>query len=157
MTRIALLTAFAMSASTAAYAQPPVRVDARVETRGDAIVYQRDRDHYDRYDDSHWSREIHGRWTPLGRGFNARTERQVIPMGGNRFRRLRLEGVRGQPLVTRVVVEFGDRTSQTVDLSSSLSGGAGEVIDLNGGTRRVNRVIVFTDPQARGTYAVYGS
>jgi hypothetical protein len=158
MTRIALLTALAMATSTVAAAQPPVRVEARVEARDDApIVYQRDRDHYDRYDDSHWSREIHSRWTPLGRGFNARTERQSIPLNGSRFHKLRLEGVRGQPLVTKVVIEFGNRSSQTVDLNSTLSGGAGEVIDLNGGTRRVNRIIVFTDPQARGTYAVYGS
>jgi hypothetical protein len=33
----------------------------------------------------------------------------------------------------------------------------GEVIDLNGGVRRVNRIIVYTDGQARGAYSIYGA
>jgi hypothetical protein len=152
MIRIPLLTALALVTSTVAAAQP-----VRVERRDDTIIYRRDRDHYDRYDDSHWARDLRGRWTPLGREFNARNQRQAIVLSNDRFRRLRLEAVRGRPLITRVVIEFGNGSAQTIDLNSSLSTGAGEVIDLAGGTRGVRRIIVFTDPQARGTYAVYGT
>jgi hypothetical protein len=154
MTKIALFTTLAMAASGVAYAQPNVRVDVRA---GDPIVYQRDRDHYDRYEQSHWHQDFHGRWTPLGRGFSAQNERQFIAVNGTKLRKLRLEGVRGNPMVTKVVIEFADRSAQSVDINSSLGGGSGEVIDLNGGTRRVNRVIVYTDRQARGTYSVYGA
>jgi hypothetical protein len=169
MIRIALFTALAMAASTAVYAGPdraPDRDrdrdrdrDYRVDYDRDApIVYQRDRDHYDRYDDSYWSREYRGRrWTPLARAFDTRSERQFIALRGDRYRKVRVEGVRGAPMITKVVIEFLDRSTQVVELNSTLPGGAGEVIDLNGGTRRINRIIVYTDPRTRGAYSVYGT
>jgi hypothetical protein len=167
MKGIALLTTLAMSAGTAVYAAP-----ARVADRDDARVQWRDRDQnrdhnsgdagwtrdrYERYNDSHWSRDFRGRWMTLARAMSAQSQRQFIPVRGQRLSKLRIEGVRGAPAIQKIAIEFGDGTAQAVDLDLRLPRGTGEVIDLNGGTRRVNRIIVYSDPQTRGSYTVYGS
>ena len=156
MRRIALLTAFALAAPVAAYAQPRVYERDRVYQRNqDDVPFARDR--YDRYDRSHWVRDFRGRWTPLARGFSARTDRQFINVGGERFRKLRIEAVRDQPLIQKIAIEFDNRTTQAVDLDVRMPSGSGEVIDLNGGERRIHRIIVYTDPRSRGAYSLYGS
>jgi len=167
MRRIALLTALVVSAPLAAYAAPQVRVADRDDTRKDQD-HDRDRDHdrnanwnrerYDRYDRSHWAKDFHGRWVMLARANDARSERQFIHVdGAGRYRKLRIEGVRGEPVIAKIGIEFSDGTNQVVDYRESLPAGAGEVIDLNGGDRRISRIMVYTDPHSRGSYAVYGS
>jgi hypothetical protein len=152
MKRMAFWTVIALTTSSVAMAAP-----ARVADRD---VYQRDReaafshDHYDRYAQSHWAQDFHGRWTPLAR-VNARGERQLITVN-TRLHRIRLEGLRGDPLISRVTVEFANGGRQTVDLNASLARGTGEVIDLNGDERRVRRIIVEADPASRGAYTVWG-
>lgn len=160
MKRITILTALALSIPAAAQAWPY----GRVADRDDPHVYVRDRDdpgwhrdRYERYDRSHWARDFRGRWVPLARGYSARTERQFIYGNGERFRRLRVEAVRGEPTIVKVAVEFADGTAQAVDLDMRLAPGEGEVIDLNGGDRRIKRVIVYTDPNSRGAYSVFGA
>jgi hypothetical protein len=112
-------------------------------------------EHYDRWNDSHWARDFHGRWQVLGRGFNARNDRQPINLSG-RFHKLRLEAVRGEPRINRIAIHFADGTSQTVDVDAQLSTGAGEVIDLdNAGDRRIRRIVVFAEPSTRGVYSVF--
>jgi hypothetical protein len=152
MRRIALLTAFAMAAPVAAFAQP-----ARVYVREPEVTVQWSRDRYTRYDDSHWSRDYRGRWQPLARAYSSRTDRQFIPVRGQQFRKLRVEAVRGAPVIQKIAIEFMNRTTQAVDLDMRLTRGEGEVIDLNGGERRINRIIVYTDPRSRGSYSIYGS
>ena len=148
MKRIALLTAIAMAAPVAAFAQPP-----RAE-----VTVNWTHERYDHYNNSHWARDFHGRWQPLARAESGATDRQFIAVNGaGRFSKLRIEGVRGQPMVQKVAVEFADKTSQAVDINEALPNGAGTVIDLNGGERRINRIIVYTDPHARGSYSVYGA
>lgn len=161
MRGFALLTTLALTAGTAAYAQP-VRDDERVQWRDpDRDVNRNDngwsRDRYDRYYDSHWARDFRGRWMPLARGYSAQSDRQFIMLRGTRLSKLRIEGVRGAPLIQKIAIEFGDGSSQAVDLDMTLPRGAGEVIDLNGRTRRVNRIIVYTDPRNRGSYSLYGA
>jgi hypothetical protein len=151
MKRIALFTAAAMAFSTAAMAQP------RVVVRTPEINVQWNRERYNGYDHSHWRRDFRGRWTPLAQGFSARTERQFINLGGARFRKLRIEGVRGDPMITRVAVEFNDKSVQVMDYQDSLPAGTGEVIDLNGDVRRINRIIVYAAPNSRGSYSIYGA
>lgn len=152
MKTLALITALTVGGTTAALAQPAVRVEVR-----EPIVYVRERDHYDRYQDSHIHRDFRGRWTPLARAYSAQSERQFIHVNNGALRKLRVEAVRGRPVIEKVVIEFADRTTQAVEINSTLDNGQGEVIDLNGGTRRVNRVIVYTNPRARGSYSVYGA
>ena len=165
MKRIAIIAALATAIPVAAYAWPT----GRVADRDPQQTYQRDRDHdrdrdrdtffrhdhYDRFD--RWSGDYRGRWTPIARGYNAHTDRQFINVGNARFRRIRIEAVRGEPVVTKIAIEFGDQTTQAVDLDARLTRGQGEVIDLNGDVRRVHRIIVYTDPNSRGAYSLYGA
>jgi hypothetical protein len=60
-------------------------------------------------------------------------------------------------MITQVKIEFENETLQTVDMNTTLPAGAGEVIDLNGDVRQIRRVIVYTAPQSRGSYTVYGA
>jgi hypothetical protein len=166
MRGIAFLAALALSIPTAAQAWPYGRVADRDDVRRYDRDRDRDRDHndggwsrerYDRYEDSHWVRDFHSRWVPLARGYSARTDRQFINLGGARYRKLRIEGVRGEPVILKIGIEFWDKTNQAVEYRESLPAGTGEVIDLNGGERRINRIIVYTDPHSRGSYSVYGA
>lgn len=152
MKSIILFTALAMSAGVA-YAQPAARVDARVQL-GDP-GWSRDR--YERYDRSHWARDFRGRWQALARGYSAQTNRQFIQVRGGRLSKLRIESDRGAPVIAKIAIEFGDGSTQAVDLDMRLPRGTGEVIDLNGGVRRVQRIIVYADPRSRGSYSVYGA
>ena len=152
MKKLALLTAAAMAFSTAAMAQP------RIVVRAPEVNVQWGRERYEGYENSHVRRDFRGRWTPLAQGYSARTERQFINVGGQgRFRKIRIEGVRGEPMILKVGIEFLDKTTQAVDYRETLPRGTGEVIDLNGDTRRINRIIVYTDPHSRGSYSVYGA
>jgi hypothetical protein len=154
MKRIAFWTVLAMTASSVAMAAP-----ARVADRD---VYQRDRevafshDHYGRYAQSHWAQDFHGRWTPIVARASARPDRTLIPVNG-RFRKLRVEGVRGEPTIARVTIEFGNGGSQSVELNASLPRGTGEVIDLNGDQRQIRRIIVEAAPGTRGQFAIWGA
>jgi hypothetical protein len=141
----ALIAAAPAAIPAAAYAQP-VRADVQVR-----VGHER----YDRYADSRWSREHHARWRMVGGYMNARNDRQFINVGGPRVSKLRIEAVRGEPAIDRLTILFGDGSSQTVELDGRLQVGAGEVIDLAGASRQVRRVIVFTQPNARGVYSLY--
>lgn len=99
-------------------------------------------------------------WVTLAEAYSADSERQFINLEGRggEFRRLRIEGVRGEPVITRVAIEYMDRDMQIVDLNERLSRGEGEVIQLHGRGQRINRIIVYTDPErGRGRYTVYGT
>ena len=179
MKRIALLTALATAIPVAAYAWPtgptadpqPSQTywrdrdqdrDSWRDRDRDAARYDRDdhtwsREHYDRYGNSHWASDFRGRWVPIARGYSAHTDRQMITVGNGRFRKIRIEAVRGEPLVTKIAIEFADQSVQAIDMDARLPAGSGEVIDLNGGVRRVHRIIVYTDPNSRGAYSIYGT
>lgn len=99
-------------------------------------------------------------WVTLAESYSADSERQFINLlgRGGEFRRLRIEGVRGEPMITRIAIEYMDRDMQVVDLNERLSRGEDEVIQLHGRGQRINRIIVYTDPvRGRGRYTVYGT
>lgn len=152
MKRIALFTAAAMACSTAAMAQP------RIVVRAPEVSVTWNRERYEGYEHSHWRHDFKGRWTPLAQGYSSHTERQFINVGGQgRFRKIRIEGVRGEPVILKIGIEFGDKTTQAVEYRETLPRGAGEVIDLNGDARKINRIIVYTDPHSRGSYSIFGA
>ena len=173
MRRIAILTALAMAIPATGYAWPHGPIAQRGEDprrtydrdRGDRDHYDPDRsdagwsrERYDRYDHSRWARDFHDRWVPLARGYSASSSRQFINIGGyGRYRMLRVQGVWGEPVLVKIAIEFTNGTTQAVEYRESLPRGTGEVIDLNGGDRRINRIIVYTDPRFRGAYSVYGA
>jgi|KBSMisStaDraftv2_1062788.scaffolds.fasta_scaffold813320_1 hypothetical protein len=149
MRSIALSTALLVAIPMAAYADPPQAQSDRDRDRDRAVEHER----YDRWNDSHWSHDYHGRWRTVGQTFNARNDRQFINLNGH-YHMIRLQAVRGEPQIDRVVVQYSDGDTQTVQLDSRLGDGAGEVIRTDPG-KRINRVTVFTERNARGLYSVY--
>jgi hypothetical protein len=157
MRRITLLTTLVLAASSAAYAEPyrdrprTDRYDDRYDSRWD-----RDRDNYDRFETSHW-RNYNRRWVPVARGYTGDARRQFINLRGRAdFDRLRIESVRGAPVINQIAVEYTDGTTQKVRLDARLPRGSGEVIRLNR-NQGINRIIVYAEPGYGGAYSVYGA
>lgn len=157
MRPLALVTVVAMAAPLAgsvAVADPPYRDDDR--------PYRTDR--YDRDDyptrDYHQDRDFRrGRWVPLAESNpTAGSERQFINVvgRGGALRKLVISGDRGAPVITRVAIEYNDRSVQTVEINARLRRGDDERIDLRG-NRPLNRIVVYTDPRSRGAYSIYGA
>ena len=95
------------------------------------------------------------RWVTLADHYSAESNRQFITVNSGGFRRIRVEAVRGTPVIQQVKVEFNDVPDmQTVKMDARLTPGQGQTISLNG--RDVKRVIVYTDPAYGGAYSVYG-
>jgi hypothetical protein len=157
MKGIVLFIALAMTAGVASAQPDGVRVRGGVRLQVTDGEGDWTRDRYDRYDRSHFARDFRGRWMSLARGYSARSERQFIMVRGERLSKLRIEADRGAPVIQKIAIEFGNGSMQAVELDMRLRRGTGEVIDLNGDTRRVRRIIVYTDGASRGSYSVYGA
>jgi len=140
----AFATALLLTASTAALA------DVRVEGR---ITYDRGRDHYDRWEPGRWGSN---RWVEIAHGNSHDGRREFMLGAGNVYRKLRIEATRGEPAIEKLAINFGDGSTQVVPMNSTLAGGGGDVIDLQGDRRKVLRVIVYPLPHSRGAYAVFG-
>ena len=151
MRSIALSTALLAAVPVAAYASPPqAQSDRDRDHDGDRAS---EHERYDRWNGSHWAKDYHGRWRTVGQTFNARNDSQLINLNG-RYHMLRLQAVRGEPQIDRVVVQYIDGDTQTVQLDSRLGDGNGEVIRLDP-SRRITRVTVYPERNARGLYSVY--
>ena len=96
-------------------------------------------------------------WVPLAERYTANTDRQDIEVGGQigRFRLLRLQAVRGRPVIHRLDVEFLDRTHRQYNIESALDQG-GIVVRLHGGQRGIRRITVFTEPSHHAAYEIFG-
>lgn len=153
MRRFAILIAVATTTSVAA-ADPPIRTRDDVYHRGDAYPSRDDRrdvrrDRDDRRDE---------RWVSLVQSNpTSGSERQFVNVlgRGGALRRLVLRGERGAPMITRMGIEYSDRSVQTVELNVRLRRGDEERISLRG-NQPINRIIVYTDPRDRGAYSIYG-
>lgn len=154
MKGIGIATILALAVPAAAYANPQDR---------DVRTYDRDRDHdfrsehYDRYGGSHWANDFHGRWATLARGNAAEGRREFMIGTANRYHAFRIEGLRGEPMIGKIAINFANGTTQVVQMNSALPAGAGQFIDLQGNDRKVLRIVVYPDAHSRGTYAIYGT
>jgi hypothetical protein len=157
---------FAMAAMTVALALVPAGVASaqgpyreRPTERG---RYDRDTDRYDEGFYDRGGRRIHRenrlRWEPIVEQSSATSQRQFINVlgRGGAYRRLLVEGVRGAPVIERIAVEFTDRQTQVWDVNRRLTRGSDYEIRL-GGPKRIHRIIVYTNPQFRGSYSIYGA
>jgi len=97
-------------------------------------------------------------WTPIADKSVAHRDHRNIDAGGRVFERLRLEAVDGTPLITGLAMQYADGTYQFVRLNrpSDLEARPRELA-LNRGLRRINRIVVYTDPAFQGRYAIYGT
>src|SRR5262249_24057340 len=123
MKRLALIAAILTSAS-AAYAQGWYRPYNNEPYRVD---HDRDR--------------LQGGWTPLADRYSTESERQFIDPGPRPLRRLRLEAINGRPVIDQIAIQYADGTTQVIRRPLAWSQRVRD-IDLNGGARHVNRVIV---------------
>jgi hypothetical protein len=142
--------------TTSAFAAPSNQYDRREWRDYDGDDYfERDRAPYQRFDRTRWHRDFRSRWVTIANAYSATTNRQFIKMNGQTFDRLRIEAVRGAPLIKQVAVEYQDGNTQVVRLDERLNQGAGEVLRLNGVP--INRVIVYTEPRFGGAYGLYAA
>jgi hypothetical protein len=101
-------------------------------------------------------------WETLGEGLTTRQVRQdiYVPWSENRFSSVRLLAERGEPVIRRVEIEYGNGRVQTVDVNRPLVAGAGNAAKLNitlRGYGHVRRVSVISNPHSRGNFGVYAS
>lgn len=160
MRSIALLTALAITGSTAAYAEPArdrYGHDEQERTREPEREGNLSRDRYDHYAHSRWAHDFHGRWVPITAGKSQAGRTDFFLPAKQHYKRLRIESTRGEPVISQVTIEFANGTNQSVAVNSRLPTGAGEVIDLTGESRVVTRVIVDADAQSHGQFTVYGA
>jgi hypothetical protein len=161
MKPIFLSLTLAVAASTSAVAQPyrpapsqPVEREYR-DYNGDDY-FERDRAPYERFDRTRWQRDFSPRWVTLGASYSATTNRQFVNLRGQRFDRLRVEAVRGKPLITQIAVEYSNGGgTQVIKLGSRYAQGSGEVLRLN--ATPINRIVIYTDARYGGSYGVYAA
>lgn len=75
-----------------------------------------------------------------------------VPAMKRQFKRLELRSEQGRTAVDRVIVHFGNGTSQTVERNAFLAGddSRGLVIDLRGNTRTITKLVVVGASGRRG-------
>jgi hypothetical protein len=104
------------------------------------------------------SGRVSSRWVTIADRNAADNGRQFISVNGGEFRRLRLEAVRGAPVIQKVAIEFvNDPNVQVIDINARMSDGQSHDIDLNGGRRQINRIVVYTEPGYGGAYSIFGA
>ncbi|HEU0036503.1 MAG TPA: hypothetical protein VFQ53_38085 [Kofleriaceae bacterium] len=144
MKRIGLLLAVALGGGFGC--------EASVQSRPAYATYQTAPAH------QHQPARFAERWVTLGDRLSADDHRQFINLlGRGEFRAIRVEAVRGAPVINQVAIEFSDGQTQVVKMNSRIPPGAGQTIDLNGGARQINRIIVYSEPGYGGAYSVFGT
>jgi len=97
------------------------------------------------------------RWVMLADHYSAENKgQQIMLRGRGEFRRLRIEGERGAPVIKQVTIDYENLSPQIVHLNTQLPAGQGQTIRLNGNGAEIKRVIVYTEPQYGGMYSVFG-
>jgi len=96
------------------------------------------------------------RWVTLADHYSAETRsQQILTRGMGEFRRIRIEGVGGTPVIDQVTIDYENQPPQIVRLDARLTPGQGRTIPLRG-DGAVKRVIVYSDPGYGGQYNLYG-
>ena len=154
MRRLILLTTLAAALAPAAYADPePGIYDDQPGWRAD-----RDRDwDWDTYD-SRMRRGFRERWITLSAFTPARKGRETVYLTGRerRIDRVRLSAVRGAPVVHQVIIQYRNGQYERRPVHQQLQPGRDAIISLDTG-RRVEKVMVLTDPRSGGAYSVLGA
>jgi hypothetical protein len=94
--------------------------------------------------------------TPASHG----TEFLVVGKEQGEFAHLRFDASSGTVILRRVRVYYDDGKQKVVDLDKVLrahhGAGSSASIDL-GDPKSIDRIVVMTEPQTKGSYAVYGT
>lgn len=101
-----------------------------------------------------------GDWVQLATPTPAKhgTEFVVVGKEAGYFSKLRLDAAKGKTIVRRVKVVFDDGKTKNIQLDRVLSaaGNRSAVVDL-GDSRAIDRIVVTTETETNGEYAIYGS
>jgi hypothetical protein len=141
MRRLALLTTLALAGGTLTAA---------------ADNQWRDRDHRRDYGYREGRRDRG--WVQLAPVHRANTETNQIMLNGRhqRMRKLRIQAVRGAPVIYKVTIDYMDRAPQVISLQSRVVRGSSEVIRIDPNAR-IQRILVYSEPRYGGAYTVLGT
>jgi hypothetical protein len=84
------------------------------------------------------------------------TEFVIVGKEAGYFSKLRVEGAKGKTTVRKLKVIFADGSVKNVSLGKTLVRGKSTLVDL-GATKAIDRIVVSTETNTTGEYAVYGS
>src|SRR5215813_1384534 len=89
-------------------------------------------------------------WWWVGERNVSHHDRRMIDVGDRAFRTLHLEAVAGDPEITALGVVYADGTQQMVHLGPGyLEHGPCDIV-VNRGLRRIDAIMVYTDPASAG-------
>ena len=160
-TKALLATLVVIGSSTAALADP-IGVSANVQANTNVNAGLVVRDHRDvdtrRDVDGQWMRD-HRRlpeWTVLSARDSLRYGRDTIrPSQAPMFTQLKLQATSGKLEIDRVVIRFGNGSTQTVTPHAMLQNGSPSLtIDLNGDQRHIAAISVFGKGGRRASYQI---
>lgn len=162
MKRLILLTTLAAAALVPATASAWPGTPSDPPYAGDPApsepTWRPDRDRgYETYD-SRYDRGFRERWITLSPFTPARKGRETVILTGRerRIDRVKLTAVRGAPMVHQVIIQYGNGQYERRPVNHQLSPGRDAVISIDSG-RRVQKIMVLTDPRAGGAYSVLGA
>jgi hypothetical protein len=74
----------------------------------------------------------------------------------NPFGELLVKATAGEPKISQLQIEYGDRTVYKVDLNRRMVAGDGQVIELRQ-RRAITKITVYTDGNSKGSFQVFGA
>jgi hypothetical protein len=117
---------------------------------------ERDRG-YDTYD-TRYDRGFRERWITLSAFTPARKGRETVHLdrGERKIDRVRISAVRGAPVVRQVIIQYGNGQYERRPVNDQLRPGKDAIISIDT-NRRVQKIMVLTDPRSGGAYSLYGA
>ena len=166
-TKSVLATLLVLASSTAAFARPMVRDhrEAPVQTvsirdHRTASSY-RDHQNFGRGDGPTWGdrdgdRDSWTSWTTLASSALVSGVANIYPSNElGRFQTLQLTADHGDTYVSKLVIQFGDYSRQTVTVNREIGPGSAPVtIELAGGARAIHSIVVSGSDRAGACFNV---
>jgi hypothetical protein len=108
--------------------------------------------------DTRSSERFRDRWITLSSFTPGRQGRETVQLTGRerRIDRIKIRAVRGAPVVKQVILQYGNGTYERRPVNLQLRPGQESTISL-APDRRVERIMVLTDPKAGGAYSLLGA
>jgi len=94
-------------------------------------------------------------WVVLGEADAIDLSQTHVVTSREPFDELLVKATDGAPEIEQIQIELEDHTSKLIRLDKKLPAGEGQVIELRD-KRPISKIIVFTDPDSKGRYMVFG-
>lgn len=108
--------------------------------------------------DTRYSDRFRDRWVVLSSFTPARQGRETVTLTGRdrRIDRVKIRSVRGAPVVRQVILQYGNGRYERRPVNIQLRPGQETTISI-APDRRVERIMVLTDPASGGAYSLLGA